>query len=71
MERKKDEVFNVVNELVDKSPPPDGMSGEDISEILDVLRGNMFNEDRKKVQKKIFEILDLCADKAYQEKGKK
>jgi hypothetical protein len=66
-----DEVYNVVRDLVEKTPAPDGMESEDVQDILKILREHMFDEDRKKVQKKIMNILESCANKAYSERGEK
>ena len=65
---ERDEIYKVIKDLVSESDAPSGLDWEDIEEIIDTLRLHMYDEDRTEIQKKINEILDSAADKAYIEK---
>ena len=65
---ERDEIYKVIKDLVSESDAPSGLDWEDIEEIIDTLRLHMYDEDRTEVRKKISEILDSAADKAYIEK---
>ena len=65
---ERDEIYKVIKDLFSESESPSGLDWEDIEEIIDTLRLHMYDEDRTEVRKKINEILDSAADKAYNEK---
>jgi len=65
---RNDEIYKVIQDLIYESEIPNGLNWEDIEEIIDILRLHIYDEDRTIVRKKIVEILDSSADKAYAEK---
>ena len=65
---EKDEIYQVIKDLVSKEKMPSGLVWTDIEEIIDALRSHMYDEDRTDVRDKIVKILDSAADKAYNEK---